>query len=209
MVVEIIFYIFALITIVGALLVITSDNPVRAVLAKVLTFIAAAGVWMTLQAEYLSLLLVVVYVGAVMVMFLFVVMMLDIDIEVKRASFVRYWWLVLIIVIVLASTLIWMISSHFTLDSRYVSLTVAPSTQNDIKSLGSLMFTEYLYPFELAAYVLLAAMVAAITLVFRGKRKSNKSISANEQISVNPKDRLSLIDVKPVKKIKKEDFKDE
>jgi NADH-quinone oxidoreductase subunit J len=209
MVIEIIFYIFALITIVGALLVITSDNPVRAVLAKVLTFIAAAGVWMTLQAEYLSLLLVVVYVGAVMVMFLFVVMMLDIDVEAKKASFVHYWWLVLLIVIVFISTLIWVITSHFGLDPRYASLVVAPASQNDIKSLGTLMFTKYLYPFELAAYVLLAAMVAAITLVFRGKRKSNKSISAKEQISVNPKDRLSLVDIKPVKKTKKEDLKDD
>lgn len=205
MAIELIFYVFAFITLFGAILVITSDNPVRAVLSKVLTFIAAAGVWMTLQAEYLSLLLVVVYVGAVMVMFLFVVMMLDIDVEAKKASFVKYWWLVLLVVIIFASILVWLVMTHFHSDSRFISLSVAAPDQNDIRSLGILMYTKYLYPFELAAYVLLAAMVAAIALVYRGKRKNNKTMTADRQISVNPSDRLTMLNITSVKNQKRED----
>jgi|APSaa5957512535_1039671.scaffolds.fasta_scaffold138125_2 NADH-quinone oxidoreductase subunit J len=206
MAIEVIFYVFAAIAIIGAFLVITSGNPVRAVLSKVLTFIAGAGVWMTMQAEYLSLLLIVVYVGAVLIMFLFVVMMLDVDVEVKRASFVRYWWIALPVVVVLAALLIWVVGYHnFGVDPRFASLAVALESQNDIKTLGVSMFTDYLYPFELSALVLLAAMVAAITLVFRGRRKDNKAISASKQIAVKSSDRLKMIKMEVVKPTKEGD----
>ncbi len=206
MAIEVIFYVFAAIAIIGAFLVITSGNPVRAVLSKVLTFIAGAGVWMTMQAEYLSLLLIVVYVGAVLIMFLFVVMMLDVDVEAKRASFVRYWWIALPVVVVLAALLIWVVGYHnFGVDPRFASLAVAPESQNDIKTLGVSMFTDYLYPFELSALVLLAAMVAAITLVFRGRRKDNKAISASKQIAVKSSDRLKMIKMEVVKPTKEGD----
>jgi NADH-quinone oxidoreductase subunit J len=210
MAIEVIFYIFAAIAIIGAFLVITSGNPVRAVLSKVLTFIAGAGVWMTMQAEYLSLLLIVVYVGAVLIMFLFVVMMLDVDVEAKRASFVRYWWIALPVVVVLAALLIWVVGYHnFGVDPRFSSLAVAPESQNDIRALGISMFTDYLYPFELTALVLLGAMVAAITLVFRGQRKDNKAISASKQIAVKPSDRLKMIKMEVVKPTKKGDNTDD
>ena len=210
MAIEVIFYVFASIAVIGAFLVVTSGNPVRAVLSKVLTFVAGAGVWMTMQAEYLSLLLIVVYVGAVLIMFLFVVMMLDVDVEAKRASFVRYWWIALPVVVVLAALLIWVVGYHnFGVDPKFASLAIVPESQSDIKSLGVSMFTDYLYPFELSALVLLAAMVAAITLVFRGRRKDNKAISASKQIAVKSSDRLKMIKMKVVKPTKEGDNTDD
>ncbi len=210
MTVEVLFYIFSAIAIIGALLVITSGNPVRAVLCKVLAFVAGAGVWMTMQAEYLSLLLIVVYVGAVLVMFLFVVMMLDIDVEAKRAAFVRYWWAVVPAICLFAGLLIWAILGSGVFEGKqFAALAVASASQNDIKTLGLSMFTDYLYPFELSAMVLLAAMISAITLAFRGKRQGNKAISASKQISVKAKDRIRIVKMDAVQKPTKSEKKDD
>ena len=187
MTVNIIFYIFAALTIVGALFVISAKNPVRAVIAKVFTFFAAAGVWLTMQQEYLALLLIVVYVGAVLVMFLFVVMMIDIDIITKQKKLVFYWPVVILLCAALATMISILVVHTFSGQTM-------PGGQGTVRQLGELMFSDsYLYVFELAAMVLLAAMIAAITLTFRGKKPQNKSINPSQQIKVDPNDRLTMI----------------
>lgn len=214
--VKILFYIFASIAIVAALGVITSGNPVRAVLSKVVAFVASAGVWMTMQSEYLAFLLIVVYVGAVLVMFVFVIMMLDVETEAKRASYVRYWWIAIPIVAFLTGLIMMTTSYHnFGKDAKMQSLpaetvkyghirtktdanthlTQKPKAghKSQVRKLGETMFTRYMYPFELAAMTLLAAMIAAITLAFRGRREDNKAISPSYQIKQEPEDRLQIL----------------
>jgi len=192
--VNVIFYVFAALTVLGALLVISAKNPVRAVIAKVFTFFAAAGVWLTMQQEYLALLLIVVYVGAVLVMFLFVVMMLDINIVIKQKKWVLYWPIVILLCACLA-LLISIVVSHTFADK---TMTGGLGT---VESLGAEMFSnKYLYAFELAGMILLAAMVAAITLTFRGKKPGNKSINPNIQIKTQAEDRLTMVKIKAEKK---------
>ncbi|WP_395946238.1 NADH-quinone oxidoreductase subunit J [Caedibacter taeniospiralis] len=192
--VNVIFYVFAALTVLGALLVISAKNPVRAVIAKVFTFFAAAGVWLTMQQEYMALLLIVVYVGAVLVMFLFVVMMLDINIVIKQKKWVLYWPIVILLCACLA-LLISIVVSHTFADK---TMTGGLGT---VESLGAEMFSnKYLYAFELAGMILLAAMVAAITLTFRGKKPGNKSINPNIQIKTQAEDRLTMVKIKAEKK---------
>ncbi len=192
--VEVIFYIFASLTILGALLVVSSGNPVKAALSVVFTFASATGVWITCQATYLALLLIVVYVGAVMVMFLFVVMMIDVDLAAKKVKMVKHWPLALALTAILTVLLVWLVRYHnFAVGDKYSTLAQDPASYSDIAHLGMAMFTTYLYPFELAAFILLAAMIAAIMLTYRGKRKENKAVDANKQIRVNPKDRLKIV----------------
>lgn len=202
--VKVLFYVFSLISIVSALMLVISNNPVRAVLSLVLTFFGGAGVWMTMQAEYLSLLLIVVYVGAVLIMFLFVIMMIDIEEEVKKSSFVTYLPLVLLLIAMVLIFLIWVFSkSGFGLAENVMSLKVVSADVSDIRDLGMLMFTEYLYPFELAGLILFSAMVAAIAITYRGQ-KSYKSILAGKQIKVKAKDRLEVISMKSEIKVSEE-----
>lgn len=190
---QILFYVFATIAILSALLVITSRNPIRAVLSLVLTFIAMACVWMILQVEFLALVLIVVYVGAVMVLFLFVVMMLDIDAATMKAGFVRYWPLALVIGGAVAALIIWVVGTeHFGLN-QFPAPADVPADYSSIGNLGTALFTDYLYPFELAAVLLLAAMIAAIALTFRGHQRGAKSQSPAQQTAVNPKDRLRVL----------------
>ena len=154
---------FAALAILGALYVISAKNPVIAVIAKVFTFIAAAGVWLTMQQVYLALLLIVVYVGAVLVMFLFVVMMLDIDIVRKQRKLVFYWPIIILLCAGLAILISLLLYHGF--NGRVIY-----GGYGSLKTLGQEMFQDkYLYAFELAAMILLAAMVAAITLTFRGE----------------------------------------
>ncbi|WP_440615990.1 NADH-quinone oxidoreductase subunit J [Cysteiniphilum sp. 6C5] len=198
--VNIIFYVFAALTVLGALLVISAKNPVRAVIAKVFTFFAAAGVWLTMQQEYLALLLIVVYVGAVLVMFLFVVMMLDIDIVIKQKKLVFYWPIVILLCACLAG-LISMVVSHTFADR---AMTDGLGT---VENLGREMFSDkYLYAFELAGMVLLAAMVSAITLTFRGKKPGNKSINPSLQIQTQAKNRLTMVKMKAEKSTKADEL---
>ncbi|MCF6764300.1 NADH-quinone oxidoreductase subunit J [Thiotrichales bacterium 19S3-7] len=193
MALEIIFYVFAVIAIIGALFVVTSTNPVRAVLSKVLTFVAAAGVWMSMQAEYLSLLLIVVYVGAVLVLFLFVIMMLDIKKETENASYVSYWIVSALGLVLFIALLVYGI--HMAFYNQYTQIAVISPTHSSILQLGESMYGGFIYPFELAAFILLAAMIAAITLTLRGKRKGNKSISPYKQIQVKAKGRIQMVDL--------------
>ena len=179
----IIFYIFAFLSILGSILVISSRNPVKAVLSKVFTFFSVAIIWLIAQHEYLALLLIVIYVGAVLVMFLFVVMMLDINIISKQKKWVRYWPIITFLCIIFISVLSFSFFSTFKLEPMKYYL-------GSTRILGKSMFSdEYLYIFELAGIILLTSMIASIVLTARGKRKDNKSIDPNKQIRVTPEDR--------------------
>jgi len=189
---HIIFYVFAALAVGSALFVISAKNPVHNVLSLVLTFFATAGVWMLLHAEFLALILVLVYVGAVMTLFLFVVMMLNIDREDKRAGFVRYLpFGVLVILLLMGLSLATIAPKYFGLLQMPLPAAM-PAGFSNTAQLGMILFTEYAYPFEIAGVLLLAAIIAAITLAYRKPtRRRVQDIGA--QIAVKPSDRLHLI----------------
>ena len=189
------FYIFSTITVIAALRVITAKNPVHAVLFLVLAFFNVAGLWMLLQAEFLSLVLIMVYVGAVMVLFLFVVMMLDINIERVRAGF----WATLPLGIVVGGLLA--AEMAMVLSGKYFGLANLPpqnlpANYSNTKELARVLFTDYAYPFEIASVILLVAIIVAVMLTLR-RRKDNKAMHSSDQIAVKAKDRMRLVKMAP------------
>ena len=185
-----IFYIFAAILIFAALRVITTRNPVHAALWLVLCFFTAAGVWLLLKAEFLAIALVLVYVGAVMVLFLFVVMMLDVNFDSLRANFRSY-----IPVGVTVGALV-LIEMALVVIGSDVAGEVAPVTSetSNTRALGRLIYVDYVYPFEVAAVVLLVAIIAAIALTHR-KRRESKHQDPDRQVKVRRQDRVRLVDL--------------
>ena len=193
----IVFWVFSSILVVSALAVISAKNAVHSALFLVLAFFSCAAIWMLLEAEFLSLLLILVYVGAVMVLFLFVVMMLDINITPKQEGFINYLpFGIAIGVAILAEMILVYLSKTFQIAAPVVSSSVAASSNS--KALGTLIYTDYLFQFEIAALILLVAIVAAIALTLR-KRKETKFQSAYHQVLVKKEDRLKLVDVKATK----------
>ncbi len=188
---DFIFYVLAAILLFAALRVITTRNPVHAALHLVLAFFTASGIWLLLQAEFLAIVLVLVYVGAVMVLFLFVVMMLDINIDKLREGFWSYLPLAGTVGALMAIEMAMILGNKYFIAAESVS---RPATYSDTAALGKVMYTDYLLPFELAAVVLLVAIVAAIALTLREKRE-NKSISPAEQVLVRKKDRLRVVNL--------------
>lgn len=186
-----VFYFLSAILVFASLRVVTSRNPVHAALFLVLAFFSASGVWMLLQAEFLAISLVLVYVGAVMVLFLFVVMMLDINIDRLREGFWSYLPLgsIIALLMVLEMGLV-LGGSYFDLFEKSVPQTGA--SESNVQAIGRLMFTDYVYPFELASVILLVGIVAAIALTYRGK-KDNKAVSPSRQVFVKAKDRLRVL----------------
>lgn len=188
----IVFYVFATLAIIAAVRVITASNPVHAVLFLVLAFFNVAGLWMLLQAEFLAITLVVVYVGAVMVLFLFVVMMLDINLERLRQGFWSYLPLGAAIGVLMTFEM------ALVLGGRYFGLEAIPNPApgaaglSNTKELARLMFTNYVYPFELASVLLLMAIIAAVALTKRA-RKSSKAQDISDQVAVKAKDRFRLV----------------
>jgi len=185
------FYIFAAILVFAAVRVVTSRNPVHAVLWLVLAFFTAAAHWLMLQAEFLAIVLVLVYVGAVMVLFLFVVMMLDVNFDSMRTQFKSY-----VPVGATVGALV-LIEMALTLVGGRVSAGSVPTAAGagaggNTKALGSLVYTEYVYPFEIAAVVLLVAIIAAIALTHRTRRDS-KYQKPGDQVKVRPRDRLRVL----------------
>ena len=186
------FYFFSAILIFAALRVVTAKNPVHAALYLVLSFFSAAGVWMLLKAEFLAISLVLVYVGAVMVLFLFVVMMLDINMDKMREGFWKHSRLGFLVGGVM------LLEMAFLLMSRpfdAIAPAGAPSNQpgySNIKEIGRLLYTEYVLPFEIAAIILLVAIVAAIALTLRG-RKDSKAQNPAKQVLVRSGDRLKIV----------------
>ena len=186
----IVFYMFAALIVFASLRVITARNPVHAVLFLVLVFISSAGIWMLLEAEFLAITLVLVYVGAVMVLFLFVVMMLDINLAELRAGFWHWLPFGAALAGLMAFEMIWVLGSSETSGSATAIKHAAD--YSNTKELGRLIYTEYVYPFEIAAVILLVAMVAAIALTLR-RRKDVKSQVAADQIAVKKADRLRIV----------------
>ena len=196
----IIFYLFASILVFSGLRVITAKNPVRAAMFLVLAFFTAAALWLLLLAEFLAITLILVYVGAVMVLFLFVVMMLDINFDKLREGFWKYLPLAATVAIAMVAEMVLLITSkNFGIAAMVTAadkaqLPVAANAMNasNTEALGRILYTKYLLPFELAAVVLLVAMVAAIALTMR-ERKSSKSQIVGDQVRVMAADRLKII----------------
>jgi NADH-quinone oxidoreductase subunit J len=190
-IIEIIFYLFGSVLTLSALGVITSRNPVYSVLFLVLCFFSAACIWLLLEAEFLAITLVLVYVGAVMVLFLFVVMMLDINLAQLKAGFARYLPVGLLVALAMAAQLFILVWSR-GLDSQV--LEYAASEGSNTRLLGEVLFTEYLYPFEIAGFILLVAIVAAIMLTHR-RRPETKYQNPSQQVRIRREDRVRLVRV--------------
>ncbi|MCH9644155.1 MAG: NADH-quinone oxidoreductase subunit J [Gammaproteobacteria bacterium] len=188
---QIVFYVFAVTLILAALMVVCSRNPVHSILFLVLCFFLSAVLWMLLQAEFLALVLIFVYVGAVMTLFLFVVMMLNIDMKHLKEKFTRYllWGGA---VMVLFSILVVMVVIRADAIDRLYRVPQLPQFYNNTQVMGTLMFTKYVFAFEVAAAILLVAMISSIALVFRG-RKNRLGQSVREQHQVTKADRLRII----------------
>ena len=187
-----VFYFLSAILLFAALCVITVRNPVHSALFLVLAFFTSAGLWLLLEAEFLAITLVLVYVGAVMVLFLFVVMMLDINLDRLREGFWRglYFGAPLAVVLVIEMALV--------LGGKYFGLAEMPSPTphaagySNTRELGRLIYTQYVYPFEIAGVILLVAIVAAIALTLR-RRKDNKYQNPAKQVAVRRQDRIRLV----------------
>ena len=193
-----VFYFLAVIMVVAALRVITARNPVHAALFLVLTFFIAGGLWLLLQAEFLAITLVMVYVGAVMVLFLFVVMMLDINLDRLREGFWSYLPVgALVGILMLVEMVMVLGGSYFGLEAMPAP-PAAAETYSNTREIGRVLYTDYVYPFELASLVLLVAMVAAVALTLR-KRKGLKSIPPSEQVAVKREGRVELVKMKAEK----------
>ena len=198
MITTIIFYAFALVLIVAALGVITSRNPVHSAMFLVLAFFNSAVLWLLMEAEFLAIILILVYVGAVMVLFLFVVMMLDINIEKMREGMTRYAPLGIAIALVMIIEIAhvgWINAEGFELLTTPVP---HAADYSNTKELGAVLYTDYVYPFELAAVLLLLAIIAAITLTMR-RRPGLKVQDIGKQISVKREDRVRLVSMESEK----------
>jgi NADH-quinone oxidoreductase subunit J len=189
---KILFYIFAAVLVFAAVMVITRRNPVHSVLFLVLAFFNAAALWMLAEAEFLAIVLVLVYVGAVMVLFLFVVMMLDIDVAALRAGFIRYLPLgALIAALMLVEMLMVVGPARFGLE-HYAAPAAKGAEYNNTAELGEVLYTVYMYPFEIAAVILLVGIIAAISLTLR-RRPETKYQDPSKQVTVKRADRVRLI----------------
>ncbi len=185
------FYLFSAVTVFAALRVVTARNPVHSALFLVLTFFSAAGIWLLLRAEFLAITLVLVYIGAVMVLFLFVVMMVDINIDRMRQGF----WRNLPVAALVGALIVLELAAVLWQQFGRVGAADAPklpADYNNTKALGKLIYTDYVYPFEIAAVLLLVAIVAAIALTLR-RRTGVKSQNPSDQVRVRSKDRVRLV----------------
>lgn len=192
-VIEIIFYLFSAILLGSALSVVTVGNPIHAVLFLVLSFFSAACIWMLLQAEFLAIVLVLVYVGAVMVLFLFVVMMLDVNVNPGSESFARYLPIGLLVVFAMAIQMFLVIWTRGMQDQ--VLPEPKPEGYSHTAELGLLLYTDYLYAFEIAAVLLLVAIIAAIALTHR-RRPETRHQNPSDQIKVTRAERVRLVKMK-------------
>jgi NADH-quinone oxidoreductase subunit J len=187
-----VFYFLATILVVAALRVITARNPVHAAMFLVLSFFTAGGIWLLLNAEFLAITLILVYVGAVMVLFLFVVMMLDINLERLREGFWGNLLPGLIVGGLMLAEMLAVVGAKYFGPSVVPTPPAAAAGYSNTKELGRLIYTEYVYPFELAAVILLVAIIAAIALTMR-RRKDTKYQDAASQIAVKRRDRVRLV----------------
>ncbi len=192
MIEQISFYVFATLLIFAATMVITMRNPVHSALFLVMAFFNSAALWLLLEAEFLAITLVLVYVGAVMVLFLFVIMMLDINIARMRDGFAKYLPIAAVVAVVLAIEMVLVVGpEHFGL-AQFADPVRHASNYSNTKELGNLLYTVYLYPFEIAAAILLVAIVAAIALTMR-RREGTRHQKVEEQVAVKAADRVRVV----------------
>ena len=194
--IEIIFYVFASILLLTSLGVILFKNPVYSAISLILSFITSAALWLLLQAEFLAIVLILVYVGAVMVLFLFVVMMLNIDDVVRTSKFNKMAPFALFIGLIIVAeliTLIWIRSDQFSLVSQPIG--VLDTSVGNTTLLGTALFTDYLYSFEIAGFILLLAIIVSISLTMR-RREGLKRQIVSEQVNIDPTKRMKLVDLK-------------
>jgi NADH-quinone oxidoreductase subunit J len=195
----VIFYIFAGMTVISSAALVLQNNPMKSVLLLVFSFICSAVLWLLLQTEFLALILILVYVGAVMTLFLFVIMMLNIDTELMRRPLLRYIPLAALIMALLLGFLWQVKPAHWM--SVFSPLDQTSQSISNTELLGSVLYTDYVLAFELAAVILLVAMVAAVTLVQR-QRYQSKHQSVVQQIMTKKNQRLRLVSIDSEKDIK-------
>lgn len=191
-----VFYVFATIMVLAAVRMITAKNPVHAALSLVLVFFTASAIWLLLQAEFLAIVLVLVYVGAVMVLFLFVIMMLDINVSQMREGFVRFLPAAITASIVMIVELVLIVLSK---EFSHASPSFVNNGVSNTEALGLVLYTEYLLPFEIAAVILLVAIIAAIMLTLR-QRPTTRFQDPAEQVKVKSEDRVRIVSMPSVNK---------
>jgi len=196
---SVLFYLFAVVMLGAALGVVFSRNPVHSVMFLVLTFFQSACLWLMAEAEFLAIVLVLVYVGAVMVLFLFVVMMLDVNIEAAKRGIARYAWFGIGVALLMAIELIQLIWLRSQGVASTGGFAATPEGYSNTKALGAVLYTEHVYAFEIAAVILLLAIVAAITLTMR-KRPGLKVQDIAAQVAVRAKDRVRVVKMDVEKK---------
>ena len=197
--IEIIFYVFASILVLTSLGVILFKNPVYSAISLILSFITSAALWLLLEAEFLAIVLILVYVGAVMVLFLFVVMMLNIDDVVRTSKFNKmapFGLFIGLIIVAELITLIWIRSDQFSMTS--VATGVLDNSVSNTTLLGTTLFTDYLYSFEIAGFILLLAIIVSISLTMR-RREGLKRQIVSEQVNIDQTKRMKLVDLKSEK----------
>ena len=191
-----VFYVFSAFVVLSALMVITVNNPVRAAFFLVLTFFSSAAIWLLLEAEFLAIILIIVYVGAVMVLFLFVVMMLDINLAQLKEGFVKNLPLAVAVALVMFATIYFIVGGN-----QFDAYNFAPPERHaadysNVSELGKVLYTEYVFAFEIAAVILLVGIVAAISLTLR-RRPNTKHQKVENQVAVKKSDRLRVMPVEP------------
>ena len=192
------FYVFAALMLFAAFRVITARNPVHAALYLVLAFFQAAAIWILLKAEFLAITLVLVYVGAVMVLFLFVVMMLDINLDGVRQGFWKHFPLAGTVGAIIALEMSYVLMGGFREPPKASNAVMPMGAQmSNTKELGKVLYSDYIYPLEIAAVILLVAIIAAIALTLR-ERKDSKSQNPSVQVRVKRTDRVRLVKMKSV-----------
>ena len=186
----VVFYVFAAILLLSALRVITARNPVHGVLALVLAFFTAAGIWLLLRAEFLAITLVLVYVGAVMVLFLFVVMMLDINFERLREGFWKNLPMAVVVGGIMAFEMVAVLAQRYF--GAAARTRAVPADYSNTRELGRVLYTQYVYAFEIAAVILLVAIIAAIALTLR-RRKDSRTQDPARQVAARREERVRLV----------------
>lgn len=191
------FYLFSVVLLFAAFRVVTARNPVHAVLYLMLAFSQASAVWLLLRAEFLAIVLVLVYLGAVMVLFLFVVMMLDLNVDSLRAGFWKHFPLAALIGVVIALEMAWVLMGGFGSQGQAATdaaVQASIAQGGNTKALGLLLYSEYVYPVQVAAVILVVGMIAAIALTLR-RRKDTKTIDVKDQVRVRASERLAVVKV--------------
>jgi NADH-quinone oxidoreductase subunit J len=186
----VVFYVFAAILLLAALRVITARNPVHGALSLVLAFFTAAGIWLLLRAEFLAITLVLVYVGAVMVLFLFVVMMLDVNFERLREGFWKNLPMAVVVGGIMAFEMVAVVAQRYF--GAAARTRVLPADYSNTRELGRVLYTQYVYAFEIAAVILLVAIIAAIALTLR-RRKDTKGQDPLRQLAARRADSVRLV----------------